>query len=525
VIPRARLGIVVFADRLSVVMARSGKVLTNFVVSSAENPAAALRAELATRRLRGRRARLGLARNLVTVKPLELPATSEADVRQMVQFEIDRHVPYGAEETAFDFVPLSTADGRRRVLVVAAERRLVDRALRVATDGRLRPVAVTVATHDLASLLARGAPRRAVWAHRAGEVTDLLVLNGRTVLLSRSLPAVEGEALAAEIRATLALLRWDTYNALWISGDDADRHLASPAIRALGISSGPPLLSAVARRALSTSRDTLDGSGWLATAVALGRGRRRLNLLPLALRPRRLKVGHVLTVALVVITTALGITTAVMQGLRDEERLAKLETEIRRLDSQVTSIERLRKELERRRKLLAIVLTAETGGLQPLPILRELTDTLPPDAWLTTLSLDQNGVEMTGQAAAASTLIPLLENSPRLERVEFASPVTRGRDKEQFRIKAVWETPTPATSGGSAKSPPVSPVVPSPGFGAVPGAPAVATPGMPAAPPTSPVPTAPSVRVPRPVPSAPGPILPLPGANPRPQPGANDDDD
>jgi hypothetical protein len=191
----------------------------------------------------------------------------------------------------------------------------------------------------------------------------------------------------------------------------------------------------------------------------------------------------------------------------------------------VTSIERLRKELERRRKLLAVVQTAETGGLQPLPILRELTDTLPPDAWLTTLSLDQNGVEMTGQAAAASTLIPLLENSPRLERVEFASPVTRGRDKEQFRIKAVWETPTPATSGGSAKSPPVSTVVPPPGFGAVPGASAVATPGMPAAPPTSPVPTAPSVRVPRPVASAPGPILPLPGANPRPEPGANEDDD
>ncbi len=232
-----------------------------------------------------------------------------------------------------------------------------------------------------------------------------------------------------------------------------------------------------------------------------------------------------LTVALVVITTALGITTAVMQGLRDQERLAKLETEIRRLDSQVTSIERLRKELERRRKLLAVVQTAETGGLQPLPILRDLTDTLPPDAWLTTLSLDQNGVEMTGQAAAASTLIPLLENSPRLERVEFASPVTRGRDKEQFRIKAVWEAPTPATSGGSAKSPPASTVIPPPGFGAVPGAPAVATPGMTAAPPTTPVPTAPSVRVPRPVPSAPGPILPLPGANPRPEPGANDDDD
>src|SRR5256885_10912486 len=38
------------------------------------------------------------------------------------------------------------------------------------------------------------------------------------------------------------------------------------------------------------------------------------------------------------------------------------------------------------------------------------------------------------------SLIPLLENSPRLERVEFSSPVTRGRDnREQFRIRAAWE--------------------------------------------------------------------------------------
>src|SRR5207248_667707 len=71
---------------------------------------------------------------------------------------------------------------------------------------------------------------------------------------------------------------------------------------------------------------------------------------------------------------------------------------------------------------------------------RELTEILPNDAWLTTLSLDAKGVELTGAASAASTLIPLLENSPRLERVEFSSPVTRGRDnREQFRIRAAWE--------------------------------------------------------------------------------------
>ena len=96
------------------------------------------------------------------------------------------------------------------------------------------------------------------------------------------------------------------------------------------------------------------------------------------------------------------------------------------------------------------------------PVLRDLTELLPNDAWLTTVSLDGKGVEVTGAASAASTLIPLLENSPRLERVEFSSPVTRGRDnKEQFRIRAAWEP------GGTGSAPPAAVAAPPPG-GAVP---------------------------------------------------------
>src|SRR5262249_22922628 len=84
------------------------------------------------------------------------------------------------------------------------------------------------------------------------------------------------------------------------------------------------------------------------------------------------------------------------------------------------------------------------------------TDLLPPDAWLTMLVLDTKGVELTGQAQAAAALIPVLENSPRLERVEFSSPVTRGRDREQFRIRASWEggpSGAPAAPAEAAPAP------------------------------------------------------------------------
>ena len=190
----------------------------------------------------------------------------------------------------------------------------------------------------------------------------------------------------------------------------------------------------------------------------------------------------------------------------------------------MSAVERVVRELERKRKLVATVTGLENAALRPLPVLRELTDLLPTDAWLTTVSLDQKGVELTGQAAAASALIPLLENSPRLERVEFASPVTRGRDKEQFRIRAAWEAapvaatvapPTPAAGSlaPGARPAPI-PIVP----GARPGGaqrqpppPAAQVPGQPAPGPTpappaqAPLPPAPQLQpIAPPAPVAPG---------------------
>ena len=89
--------------------------------------------------------------------------------------------------------------------------------------------------------------------------------------------------------------------------------------------------------------------------------------------------------------------------------------------------------------MLTALELVQASRVPALPALRELTETLPAGVWLQSLTMDRQGVELTGQADAASTLIPLLEASPRLERVEFTSPVTKTQNKEQFRIRAAWE--------------------------------------------------------------------------------------
>jgi Tfp pilus assembly protein PilN len=462
-----RLSVVLLGDRLAVAALRGGHAEA-FTVQ-AETPVAALRAELDSRGLPARGAFLALGRAAVTVKPIDLPAVAD-DVRQMVGFELERHLPFPAEDAAYDFVPLPAEPvGERaaqRVLIAAADRRVVDAALRLAEEARLRPLSLTVAPHNLPALarLSRGA--RLAWVHRAAGATDLLLFVGDALVLSRSLPGTDEALVAEEVRRSLASVRWRGCDAVWVSGDaDAPQEAAAGPLSRLGAPVMEPAWTPRARQQLAGLADEQRGALQLAVAVAAGRSVRPLELLPATIRPRRLTRPQTFTLGLAGATAVLALLALLAPGWREQRHLNRINAEIERLDPDVKAVDRVLRELERKRKLLATVGGVEAAAVRPLPVLRDLTEILPADAWLTTISLDAKGIELTGSAAAASALIPLLENSPRLERVEFSSPVTRGRDnKEQFRIRAAWEpggavatTLAPAPPGGAPPAPPAAP--------------------------------------------------------------------
>jgi Tfp pilus assembly protein PilN len=451
-----RLAVVMLGDRLSVAAIQGARHET-FTID-AENPGAALRAELDARNLVARKVAIGLARSVVTVKPIELPSVA-GETHEMVKFELERHLPIPADDAAFDFVPLpreAAPDGApsegRRVLIAAAERRVIDVALRLCEEAKLRPVSITVAAHDLVALVATDRQQRVAWLHRTGDVVDLLLLQGSDLVWSRSFPAADDATLVAETQRSFGGARWRECDAVWVSGDGA----AAAAMLDLGVPISDPPWTEHAQRNLADLGEPR-GAAELAVATASRRGIRPLDLIPPAIKPRRFTRQEKLTGAVLAVTVLLALTALLFPGFREGRRLARLNAEIARIDPEVKTVERAARELERKRQLLATLEKVGTGALQPLPMLRELTDIIPGDAWVTYLSFDAKGVELTGQAGAASTLIPLLENSPRLERVEFASPVTRGRDREQFRIRAAWEAPSAAPPAPTAKAPAAAP--------------------------------------------------------------------
>lgn len=458
-----KLALIPAGNRLVVAVLQGGRAQT-FAIE-ADQPAAALRAELDARQVRTRAVAVGLPRSGVTVKPVDFPVL-DGDPREMVRFELERHLPFPAEDAAFDFLPLRPdaagpgGDGRR-VLVAGADRRMVDGVLRVADEARLRATSVTVAAHDLLGLVRLDRKQRVVWIHRSPLGTDLLFLAGGQLVLSRTIGASGDEELVDEIRRSFTVLRWRACDGIWLSGE---RELAGTALLALHAVVSPPPYTSRAARLLAAPGDAPPGLAELAIAVAARRGARPLDLVPPERRPRRLTRAQWVTVGMLVLTLAVGLAALLYPGYRASRQLAKTNRRIEALTPQVRAVEGVQRELDRKRKLLASIEALEANVLRPLPVIRELTDLVPSDAWLTSLSLDAKGVELTGQAGAASALIPLLENSGRLERVEFSSPVTRGRDKEQFRIKAAWEQAgsraAPAAPDAQPPGPPRGPTGP-----------------------------------------------------------------
>jgi Tfp pilus assembly protein PilN len=440
---RDSIGLSFDDGRLTVVALGGRDRLAHFFVEGVEDPASALDAELRARKLRARRIHVGLDRRSVVVKGLELPRAGGGDLVQMVGFELERHVPFPSEEARFSWIELpSGTDESRRLLVAAAARRTLDRPLRLLADAKRRPATITVACHELPVLLSRAIPaRRAVWAHRHGDSTDLLFLFGRTLLMSRSVAVADVAGLAGEIQRTLPLVGWIDSEAVWISGDDAAAWIVAAEGGAdfAAPVSAPPY---AARRGALVDALPAESRGafLLALGVALGPHRPALDMLPPDLRPWMPSRDLLVTAGVASVTALLGLALAFAHVGKIEAYLGRLTEEIRRLDAEAKAVDVVGGERARVRRVLAGLESVQRERLPVLPVLRELTEALPDSAWLQALSMDREGVELTGQADTASQLIPVLEASRWIERAQFTSPVTKLQGKEQFRIRAAWET-------------------------------------------------------------------------------------
>jgi type IV pilus assembly protein PilM len=109
--------------------------------------------------MKGRSVAVGLASQRVTVRQIDLPDLPDDELADAVRMQGQDQLPMPLDEALIDFVVVSRypVDGDRRnvrVLLVAAEREMVERLLSAVTAAKLRPVAVDLDAFALLRSLA-----------------------------------------------------------------------------------------------------------------------------------------------------------------------------------------------------------------------------------------------------------------------------------------------------------------------------------------------------------------------------------
>jgi general secretion pathway protein L len=173
-----------------------------------------------------------------------------------------------------------------------------------------------------------------------------------------------------------------------------------------------------------------------------------LNLLG-ARTGRQAKPPSRLNMLLAGLAVALALSAGFVSVERHETAVADLDEQLARARNSVAAAEAGEAAAQTQQQAANAVLALRANRVEMIRILEDVTKLLPDTAWLTDLSVANGYVDMTGFAAQASALLPILEASKLFTDAALTAPVTfdsvRNQERFSFRLRL---------SGGTANTTP-----------------------------------------------------------------------
>jgi type IV pilus assembly protein PilM len=218
----------------------------------------AIRATLAAAGVKSKEVVTAVGGRDVIIKKIQIDRVKDTEVRDVVRWEAEQHVPFDMESVELDCQVLNPDDEGldMSVLLVAAKRELVEAKLRVLTDAGLHPQMVDVdafALHNAFELNYPGAMQGVVGLINIGhDVTNINILDDGVPILTR------------DITVGTRRFREDLQRERGLSADDADALMQgydrSPHLDAIIDSRGEEIAVGVERAAAFLASSSRSGS-------------------------------------------------------------------------------------------------------------------------------------------------------------------------------------------------------------------------------------------------------------------------
>ena len=381
------------------------------------------------------------------VQQVFLPLAAADNLKQVLEYEIERQLPFKRDEIYYDFLPVGKKGEKFCVYVFATPKKALDGLLTLLESFGIKPSGVETTVSALANYL--------LFANGAGAESAALVATHRS---NWELIAVTAKANGW--RSTPQLLFSHQFSAYgWAQGSGKEllqeclsqvpKVFRCGELSALNGAADVRLvqdLVACGAARLKVDRQSNQAEALPAIGAAL-RGVREASLAANFLRPeggvnganRTLSMlNSVLCGLLVLCLVAWGVSFPV----KDELRLRQLQRENQKLEPSVEALRKEENQMQQLRKEAGFLTDFEQRRGEVLRILDELSKVVPSNAYFSNLRYRAGVLEVQGNAENASALIPVLERSNLFENVGFNAPSNRGRDnRETFSLKAELEKP------------------------------------------------------------------------------------
>lgn len=391
---------------------------------------------------------------------MSLPQVAGDNISQVVNYEIERYIPFRREDVYYDYVSMGAKGEKVGVLLFAAQKKLVDGVLEVLAGFGAKPRNIEASAISLTNYLlycTGGISGHALLLGGQNHDWEITALDGRH----------EGWRQEAVLAFSHRLPHSD-----WVQGPG--RELFYSALREsprfFGWGNAGEFLQSVSSEPVSYEDLTelgrqklgdLDGisadASFLPAVGAALHGLREaafaVNLLPGAKDQKRSRALSWLNGALAAVLLVGLLAWMFTYPIKDQMRLRQLESENQKLNPAVEALRREETELNRLKKEVAFFTDLRVRRGAVLRILDELSRIVPTSSYVSNLRYRDGTLEMQGSSDNASSLIPLLERSPVFENVAFNAPSTTGRDgKQTFSIKADIEKPKTGGAKEEAKA-------------------------------------------------------------------------
>jgi len=386
-----------------------------------------------------RRTVLCVPRSQAAFNRVLLPAAAKENLAQVLEYEIENLIPLPREEIFYDYSARDQGEERLEVLLMCIPRQVVQGYLDALEQATVRPRGIVLASTAIADFVTfcrgDGSGPLGVLLTVPGATEVALLTGGRLVssqLLStkRIGDAAGLERSVARQLAEEALAPNDVPLYRWALANGDGSSLSLP---------GEGDLLALARGRLHAPEQFFSSTPAMLPAVgaaldAVREGTVAVNLLPAEERGGHDEGISLATIILVALSALLVLVWGGSALVKDALLRRQLQAQLESIEPQVREVKKLQADVDQLQKEIDTL----SEGLEPqvTPLMKELTELIPSDAYLTGLNLRSGRLTLDGQARSASDLITALGKSKRFKNVNFASPTTKQGDKERFSIVA-----------------------------------------------------------------------------------------